>query len=118
MKKAVLLYLMTGMFAVSLLTGCGGKSAVDDSIAQIEQAIEKLEKKGTDVTEEDWTAFGEEIREPLDELKKALEENRVGAIKKIRIVALAGKLITVAGKSGFSAVADETMKKFRELEKE
>ncbi|MDR0758021.1 MAG: hypothetical protein LBF85_09270 [Tannerella sp.] len=118
MKKAVLLYLMTGMFAVLLLTGCRGKSTVDDSIALIEQAIEKLEKKETDLTEEDWTAFSEEIREPLDVLKEALEENRVGAIKKIRIVVLAGKLITVAGKSGFSAVADETIKKLRELEKE
>jgi hypothetical protein len=106
--------LMAGIFVVALLTGCGGKSQVDDSIAQIEKAIEKLEEKKTGFTEEDMTAFSEEIKEPVDKLMEALENDRVGTIKKLKIVALMGKMISVAGKAGFDTIVDETVKKLQE----
>jgi DNA-binding phage protein len=114
MKNVIMFQLIAGIVTISLLSGCGGRSDVDDSIAKIEDAIEKMKEKKTDLTEADWTAFAEEIKEPCEILKKELDEGNIGTLKKIKIVAVMTRLATVAGKAGLNAATDELMKTLRD----
>jgi hypothetical protein len=118
MKNVIMIQLIAGIVTVSLLWGCGGRSEVDDSIAKIDEAIEKVEKKTTAMTEEDWTAFAEELQEPCKVLKKELEDDRVGALKKIKILAAMGRLVTVASKAGFNAATGELTKTLKDTGEE
>ena len=68
---------------------CGSKSApVDAALAQIEKALDKVEKNKTSMTEADWTILSEELEQPSKVLQDALENNQVGLKTKIKIASV------------------------------
>ena len=79
--------LFTFMFIISLvlMTACGG-SPVDKALAKLDDAIEKLEKKGDKMTKDE-----------MDAIMKDLE---VGGVTKIKIIAKVTKLTALATKVG------------------
>ena len=89
--------LFTFMFIISLvlMTACGG-SPVDKALAKLDDAIEKLEKKG----EDEMDAIMKDLEEPVSVLNKTIEDNEVGGVTKIKIIAKVTKLTALATKVG------------------
>ena len=65
--------LFTFMFIISLvlMTACGG-SPVDKALAKLDDAIEKLEKKGDKMTKDEMDAIMKDLEEPVSVLNKTL----------------------------------------------
>ena len=84
--------LFTFMFIISLvlMTACGG-SPVDKALAKLDDAIEKLEKKGDKMTKDEMDAIMKDLEEPVSE---------VGGVTKIKIIAKVTKLTALATKVG------------------
>ena len=82
------------MFIISLvlMTACGG-SPVDKALAKLDDAIEKLEKKGDKMTKDEMDAIMKDLEEPI-------EDNEVGGVTKIKIIAKVTKLTALATKVG------------------
>ena len=107
------------MFIISLvlMTACGG-SPVDKALAKQDDAIEKLEKKGDKMTKDEMDAIMKDLEEPVSVLNKTIEDNEVGGVTKIKIIAKVTKLTALATKVGiknldmgdFSDKAKETKK--------
>ena len=91
---------------VFVAASCGKGSSVDGAIAQIEKAMDKVEKNKTSMTEADWKALGEELEQPLQVLNDALESNQVGMMKKLKITAAVMRYAAVAGEAALHTVAD------------
>ena len=120
--------LFTFMFIISLvlMTACGG-SPVDKALAKLDDAIEKLEKKGDKMTKDEMDAIMKDLEEPVSVLNKTLtgssksvmmaaimkdleepvsvlnktiEDNEVGGVTKIKIIAKVTKLTALATKVG------------------
>ena len=91
--------LFTFMFIISLvlMTACGG-SPVDKALAKLDDAIEKLEKKGDKMTKDEMDAIMKDLEEPVSVLNKTIEE--VGGVTKIKIIAKVTKLTALATKVG------------------
>jgi len=87
---------------------CGGGNSVDAALAQIEKAMEKVEKNKTSMTEADWLALSEEIEQPLQVLNAALENNNVSGLKKIKISAVVLRYAALASEAAFHTVIQET----------
>ena len=81
------------MFIISLvlMTACGG-SPVDKALAKLDDAIEKLEKKGDKMTKDEMDAIMKDLEEPVS--------NEVGGVTKIKIIAKVTKLTALATKVG------------------
>jgi len=60
------------------------------------------------MTEADWKALEKEVEEPLQVIAKALEENKVGVMERIKVIALVGKWAAVAMEAGFTEIEKET----------
>ena len=90
--------LFTFMFIISLvlMTACGG-SPVDKAL---DDAIEKLEKKGDKMTKDEMDAIMKDLEEPVSVLNKTIEDNEVGGVTKIKIIAKVTKLTALATKVG------------------
>ena len=90
--------LFTFMFIISLvlMTACGG-SPVDKALAKLDDAIEKLEKKGDKMTKDE---IMKDLEEPVSVLNKTIEDNEVGGVTKIKIIAKVTKLTALATKVG------------------
>ena len=95
-------------FIVALFVGCGGASSVDRAMAQVEKAIEKIEKNKGKLTESDWQILEKEVEEPLRVLSDAVENNKVGAIQKIKLITLSAKWATVVMEAGLTEIERET----------
>ena len=93
--------LFTFMFIISLvlMTACGG-SPVDKALAKLDDAIEKLEKKGDKMTKDEMDAIMKDLEEPVSVLNKTIEDNEVGGVTKIKIIAKVTKLTALATKVG------------------
>ena len=65
--------LFTFMFIISLvlMTACGG-SPVDKALAKLDDAIEKLEKKGDKMTKDEMDAIMKDLEEPVSVLNKTI----------------------------------------------
>ena len=89
--------LFTFMFIISLvlMTACGG-SPVDKALAKLDDAIEKLEKKGDKMTKDEMDAIMKDLEEPVSVLNKTIEDNEVGGVTKIKIIAKVTKLTALA----------------------
>ena len=89
------------MFIISLvlMTACGG-SPVDKALAKLDDAIEKLEKKGDKMTKDEMDAIMKDLEEPVSVLNKTIEDNEVGGVTKIKIIAKVTKLTALATKVG------------------
>ena len=68
------------------MTACGG-SPVDKALAKLDDAIEKLEKKGDKMTKDEMDAIMKDLEEPVSVLNKTIEDNEVGGVTKIKIIA-------------------------------
>ena len=88
------------MFIISLvlMTACGG-SPVDKALAKLDDAIEKLEKKGDKMTKDEMDAIMKDLEEPVSVLNKTIEDNEVGGVTKIKIIAKVTKLTAPVGTS-------------------
>ena len=86
--------LFTFMFIISLvlMTACGG-SPVDNALA-------KLDKKGDKMTKDEMDAIMKDLEEPVSVLNKTIEDNEVGGVTKIKIIAKVTKLTALATKVG------------------
>jgi len=112
MKKLILFGIM-----VVILFGCGGgSSSVDKAISQIDKAIEKLEKKKGDMTEEEWRAIEKEVEEPLKVIADALENDKVGAMAKLKIIAVTTKWATAVSQIGLKELEKRSGEFTKELE--
>lgn len=78
---------------------CGG-SPVDKALAKLDDAIEKLEKKGDKMTKDEMDAIMKDLEEPVSVLNKTIEDNEVGGVTKIKIIAKVTKLTALATKVG------------------
>ena len=93
---------------VALCAGCGGSSSVDKAIAQIEKALEKVEKNSGNMTESDWKSLEKEVEEPLKVIQNALESDKTGAIQKLKLITVTTKWATVLINAGISEIEKET----------
>ena len=81
------------------MTACGGGSPVDKALKKIDPAIEKLEKankKGNKMSQEELDQIGKDLSEPLQVLNDALEKNEIGGITKLKIIGKVSKLSILA----------------------
>jgi len=98
MKK---ISLNLGMVLIMLVAAaCNRTSTVDQSMLAIEKAIDKVEKNKKSMTEADWKAFEKEVEEPVKALNKAAEDGQIGPMKRIQLMTLMGRLMSVAGEAG------------------
>ena len=92
---------------VAICTACGG-SSVDKAISQVEKALEKVEKNKGKMTEEDWRTLEKEVEEPLKVIADALDNDKVGVIGKVKILAVTAKWATVLAEAGVSELERRT----------
>ncbi len=100
MKKT--LFTFVSMIGFALLTACGG-SPVDDALSQVDKSIEKLEKleKQKDkISKEDLDKLAKEMEEPVNILQKAVDNNEIGGLTKIKIIAKLGQWAVLATSVG------------------
>ena len=85
---------------------CGKGSSVDAALSQIEKAMNKVEKNKTSMTEADWQALNDELEGPANVLSAALESDKVGVMKKLKISAAMLRYAAVVGEAVMHTVAD------------
>lgn len=92
MKKSLIAFMCIASFLI--MTACVDKALkkVDASI----EKIEKIQKKGGKLNKEELDALGKELEEPIETLKKAVENDEVGGLTKIKIVTKLGKWAVLA----------------------
>jgi hypothetical protein len=112
MKKIYIFLMIAG---VIILASCGG-SPVDKAMNQIDDAIAKVEKKKANMTEADWLAVQKEVEEPLKVIADALEKDKVGALKKIKILATTARWATVLAEAGMNEMEKKAAEFGKELE--
>ena len=103
MKKLVIACMI-----VAVCAACGGSSSVDNSVKQVEKALEKVEKKKGKMTDEDWRALEKEVEEPMKVIVEAIEKDKVGVMKKIKLVAVVAKWGAVLAEVGISELEKRT----------
>ena len=100
MKKTIVALMC--IVSLVIMTACRG-SPVDKSLKKIDTAIEKLEKankKGEKLSKEDMEQIGKDLEEPLKVLNEALENDEIGGVTKLKIVAKVSKLSILAISAG------------------
>jgi len=90
-----------------VLVGCGG-SSLDSAIGQVEKSTEKLEKSKGKMTEADWQSLQKETEAPLKVIADALQAGKVGAMDKIKIMAVMAQWSAAVMNAGFSEVVKQT----------
>ena len=91
---------------VFLAASCGKGSSVDAALSQIEKAMDKIEKNKGTMTEADWQAMSEELEAPFKILNDALENNQIGAMKKLKITAVLMRYAAVASGAAVNTMTD------------
>lgn len=102
--KIIIVAMVVGAF---VFVSCGKGSSVDAALSKIEQAMDKVEKNKTSMTEADWQALNEELEQPLKVLGEALESNKVGFVQKAKITAVMMRYGAVAAGAAFHTVTDK-----------
>jgi len=97
-----------------VMISCGGGSSIDSALSQVENAMNKVEKNKTSMTEADWKALSDELEPSLKLLNDALESKDVSALKKIKISAVVLRYAAVASEAAFNTVADSLKVKMEE----
>jgi len=101
-------YIITMVIAIAFAAvSCGSGSSVDAALAKIEKAVDKVEKNKTSMTEADWEALEKELEQPMKVLSDALENNQVGAMKKLKITAAMMRYMAVLSEAALHTVTDE-----------
>lgn len=119
MKKLLVAFVC--IVSLAILTACGG-SPVDKALKKVDASIEKLEKiskKGDKLSKKELDAIGKEMEGPVETLKKAVENDEVGGITKIKIVTKLGKWAVLATAVGLQSVdMGEMTKELKNTKKE
>jgi len=102
MRKVVIVCIVSVLFV-----GCGGSSAVDKAMSQVEKSTEKLEKSKGKMTEADWNALKTETEEPFNVLADAIKNDKVNAMSKIKIIALTARWTAAAAAAGFDEMGKQ-----------
>ena len=102
MKKLILAGII-----VAMCVACGG-SSVDKSISKVNKALEKVEKNKGKMTEDDWQSLNKELEEPMKILAEAIDSDKVGVIKKVKIVAATTKWMAVFAEAGIRELEKST----------
>ena len=103
---------------VVMLVGCGGSSSsVDKAISQVDKVIEKIEKKKGNLTEQEWRDFEKEVEQPMKVISDAIENDKVGPMTKLKLVAVAGKWAAAYSKAGLIEFQKQAGESLKELEK-
>ena len=108
--KIIIVVMATVFVAVS----CSKSSSVDTALSQIEKAMDKVEKNKTSMTEADWEALSEELEQPAKVLNDALENDQVGALKKLKISAVMLRYVAVISEAALNTVNDSLKIKMEE----
>mgnify|MGYP001367631541 FL=1 len=90
------------IMSLVIMTACGG-APVDKALKKVDASIEKLEKinkKGEKLSKEELDALGKDLEEPLETLKKAVDNDEVGGITKLKIVGKLSKWALLATSIG------------------
>jgi len=98
-----------------ILVGCGG-SSLDNAISQVEKSAEKLTNSKGKMTEADWQSLQKETEAPLKVIADALQAGKVGAMDKIKIMAVMAQWSAAVMNAGFSEVAKQTDELGKSLE--
>jgi len=98
-----------------VLVGCGG-SSLDNAISQVEKSTEKLTNSKGKMTEADWQSLQKETEAPLKVIADALQAGKVGAMDKIKIMAVMAQWSAAVMNAGFSEVAKQTDELGKSLE--
>jgi hypothetical protein len=93
---------------VAVCTACGGGSSVDKAISQVEKAIVKVEKNKGKMIEEDCKNLEKEVEAPLKVISDALENDKVGVVGKMKILAVSAKWATVLATAGVKELEKQT----------
>ena len=93
---------------VAVCTACGGGSSVDKAISQVEKAVEKVEKNKGKMTEEDWKNLEKEVETPLKVISDALDNDKVGVMGKVKILAVTAKWATALAEAGVKELEQQT----------
>ena len=92
---------------VAFCAACGG-SSVDKAISQVEKAISKVEKNKDKMTDDDWKTLEKEVEAPLKVIADALDNDKVGIVGKMKIVAVTAKWATVLAEAGVKEFEKQT----------
>ena len=116
--KSYLKIFIAALVVVSMAVSCGGggSSSVDSALAQIEKAMDKVEKNKTSMTEADWQALSAELEGPAKVLSDALESDQVGAMKKLKITAVMVRYGVVAAEAAMYTIADPLQEQIEEMQ--
>jgi len=110
MKKIFILGIIAMIFA-----GCGG-SPVDNAISQIQKSTEKLQNGKGKMTEADWKVLQKETEAPLKVIADALEAGKVGAMDRIKVMAVMAQWTAAVMNAGFSEALKQTDELGKSLE--
>jgi hypothetical protein len=107
MKKSIHKFVVTTVVALFIVScGGGGSTSVDAAISHIEKVMAKIEKNKTSMTAADWEVLGAELEPYANVLNDALENNQIGAMKKIKISATLMRWAVVVGEAAMHTYSD------------
>lgn len=98
--------------AIMMFAACGG-SPVDNALDKIDASISKIENS-KNMTKADFEVIAKEMEEPLQVLNKALEEEQVGALDKIKIIGKVAEWTAVVAKLGIDVIGNELDEKLED----
>ena len=93
---------------VAICTACGGGSSIDKALSKVNKAVEQVEKNKSKMTDEDWNKLNKELEEPIKVLTDALDDNNVGVMKKMKILAATAKWATIFAEVGIKELEKAT----------
>ena len=111
MKRLVIVFVIAALFA------CCSSSPLDMAISKVEKTIEKVEKNKSNLSEADWQALNTELEEPLRIINEGMEQDNVGAMKKIRLFTVAARWAALLMEAGVFEIENITSDWEKELEK-
>jgi len=108
---------IASMAILFMAVSCGGGkgSSVDSALAQIEKAMDKVDKNKTSMTEADWQALSAELEGPAQVLSDALDNDQVSLMKKLKITAVMVRYGVVAAEAAMYTIADPLKEQIEEL---
>jgi len=107
--------LTLAIMIMAISCGGGGGASVDAALAQIEKALDKVEKNKTSMTEADWEALSVELEAPAKVLSDALESESTGALTKIKISAVMLRYGMVAAEAAIHTYVDPLKEQVGEM---
>lgn len=98
--------------AIMMFAACGG-SPVDNALEKIDASISKIENS-KNMTKAEFEVIAKEMEGPLEVLNKALEEDNVGPLDKIKIIGKVAEWTAAVAKIGIDAMGEEIEEELEE----